>query len=169
MRDIFNEDSGLYAGQIPEAAKTYNAVAFHGGMNEHQLAISETTFGGLKSLSGQKGMIDYGTFMDLALQRCKTAREAILFIADILHQHGYASSGESVSLADTEEVWLMELVSKGEGERGVVWVARRVPDDAACSHANQARIRTWPRDGNDTMWANDTVSFAVSKGLYPKV
>ena len=134
-------------------------------MNEHQLAISETTFGGLAVLGGQKGLIDYGTLMDLALQRCKTAREAILFMDAILKQHGYASSGESFSIADTKEVWLMELVSKGAGELGAVWVARRVPDGSACSHANQARIRTWPRDDPDNnMYANDTVAFAVRKG-----
>ena len=103
-RDIYNEDSGAYSGQIPEADVTYNALAYHGGMNEHQLAISETTFGGLSSLGGQNGLIDYGTLMDLALQRCKTAREAILFIDSILKEHGYASSGESISIADTAEV-----------------------------------------------------------------
>ena len=168
MRDVYNEDSGAYTGQIPEAALTFNALAYHGGMNEHQLAISETTFGGLGSLGGQGGLIDYGTLMDLALQRCKTAREAITFIDSILKEHGYASSGESISIADTTEVWLLEIVSKGAGERGVVWVARRVPDDSACSHANQARIRTWPRDPDQAMWANDTVAFAVRKGLYPK-
>jgi len=168
MRPIYNEDSGTYAGQIPEAPETYNAIAYHGGMNEHQLAISETTFGGLSILGGQKGLIDYGTLMDLALQRCKTAREAITFIDQILKDHGYASSGESISIADTKEVWLMELVSKGAGEKGAVWVARRVPDDGVCSHANQARIRTWPRDDpENAMFANDTVSFAVSKGLFP--
>lgn len=108
--------------------------------------------------------------MDLALQRCRTAREAIHFIDKILAQHGYASSGESISIADTQEVWLMELVSKGKGEKGVVWVARRVPDDSACSHANQARIRTWPRnDPENTLFANDTVSFAIRKGLYLSV
>ena len=89
LRDIWNEDSGSYAGQIPEAPRTYNAVAFHGGMNEHQLAITETTFGGLSSLEGQDGLIDYGTLMDLALQRCRTAREAIRFIDRILAEHGY--------------------------------------------------------------------------------
>jgi dipeptidase len=167
MRDVFNEDSGSYSGQIPEAAHTYNAIAYHGGMNEHQLAISETTFGGLHSLGGQKGIIDYGSLMDLALQRCKTAREAITFMTGILAEYGYSSSGESFSIADTTEVWLMEVVSKGVGEKGVVWVARKVPDDGACSHANQARIRTWPRD-DTSMWANDTISFAVKKGLYPK-
>lgn len=167
MRQIFNEDTGAYAGEITEAAETYNVVGFHGGMNEHQLAISETTFGGLKSLSGQNGLIDYGTLMDLALQRCKTARQAIMFIDEITREYGYASSGESVSIADTKEVWLMELISKGAGETGIVWVARRIPDDSACSHANQARIRTWPRD-DTSLWANDTVSFAQSKGLYPK-
>lgn len=139
-------------GQIPEAPETYNAIAYHGGMNEHQLAISETTFGGLSILGGQKGLIDYGTLMDLALQRCKTAREAITFIDQILKDHGYvrikreesthqtvcvhpnfftlishiptvplrsvlqASSGESISIADTKEVWLMELVSKGKAQ-----------------------------------------------------
>ena len=168
MRDVFNEDSGAYSGQIAEAPHTYNAVAYHGGMNEHQLAISETTFGGLAALHGQKGLIDYGTLMDLALQRCRTAREAIRFIGEILSEYGYASSGESISIADATEVWLMELVSKGAGEKGVVWVARKVPDDSACSHANQARIRTWPRDDKVAMWANDTVSFAVKKGLYPE-
>ena len=167
-RQIYDEDSGAYAGEIPEAAHTYNAVAYHGGMNEHQLAISETTFGGLASLGGQGGLIDYGTLMDLALQRCTTAREAIRFIDAILREHGYASSGESISIADTEEAWLMELVSKGKGQKGAVWVAMRVPDDGVCAHANQARITTWPRDDpGSAMWANDTVSFAVSRGLYP--
>ena len=125
--------------------------------------------GEVLQLVALQGLIDYGSLMDLALQRCKTAREAITFIADITAEYGYASSGESMSIADTKEVWLLELVSKGAGERGIVWVARRVPDDSACSHANQARIRTWPRDDpENTMFANDTVSFAVKKGLYPK-
>ena len=168
LRTIINEDSGAYAGQIPEAEQTFNALAYHGGMNEHQLAIGETTFGGLAILGGQQGLIDYGSLMDLALQRCKTAREAIVFMDSILNQYGYASSGESFSIADTSEVWLLEIVSKGPGERGAVWVAQKVPDDSVGAHSNHARIRTWPRDAAIAMWANDTVDFAVRKGLYPE-
>eukprot|EP01062_Namystynia_karyoxenos_P031568 TRINITY_DN23419_c0_g1_i1.p1 TRINITY_DN23419_c0_g1~~TRINITY_DN23419_c0_g1_i1.p1 ORF type:complete len:570 (+),score=157.83 TRINITY_DN23419_c0_g1_i1:77-1786(+) len=168
MRDIWDQDSGRYLGQIPEAAHTYNVVGYTGGMNEHQLAIGETTFGGLKSLQGQEGaLVDYETLMTLALQRARTAREAIRVMDELVQKYGYASSGESFSIADTKEVWIMEMIGKGPGEKGAVWVARLVPDGWACSHANQARIRTWPRDTSVALWADDVVSFAKRKGLYP--
>lgn len=165
--DIHDWDSGVYLGQIPQVAHTYNVV---GHINEHGLSIGESTFDGLESLAHQENaLIDYGTLMFLVLQRAKTAREAITVIDTLLNTHGYASEGESFSIADRTEVWYMELIGKGPGEKGAVWVARKVPDGQVSAHANQARITTFPLNKPDEcLYSSDLVAFAKRKGLYPK-
>jgi dipeptidase len=167
MRRINEFGTGLYLGEIPEAPTTYNVI---GNMNEHQVAIGETTFGGLASLASQPGaVIDYYSLMWLALQRSTTAREAILTMDQLCADFGYASTGESFSVSDPNEVWHVDWIGKGAGHKGAVWVARRLPDNTASAHANQARITTWPWNdpANGTMWAADVVTFAVEKKLYP--
>lgn len=136
-------------GKIPQVRHTYNVV---GNMNEHQLAIGETTYGGRHELSSQQGaIIDYGSLIYLTLQRAKNAREAILVMTDLVEEYGYASEGESFSISDPNEVWIMEMIGKGEGEKGAVWVARMVPDGYICAHANQARITTFPLEGRTSI------------------
>jgi len=168
---IIDADSGRHLGDIPQVAHTYSYVglARYGGVNEHQVAIGETTFGGLPSLQEQPGAsVDYGTLMQLVLQRARSAQEALNVMTSLVAAHGYASEGESFSIADAREAWLLEMIGKGAGERGAVWVARRIPDGHVSGHANQARITTFPRD-DPANWrfADDVVSFAVRKGLYP--
>ena len=165
MRDIYEWDTGKYLGQIPQPEHTYSVV---GNMNEFQLAISETTFGGREELQSQSGAImDYGSLIYVTLQRAKTAREAIKVMTDLVEDYGYYSSGESFSIADPEEVWLLELIGKGEGEKGAVWVARRIPDGYISGHANQARITTFPLDDpNNCIYSKDVISFAREKGWY---
>lgn len=165
MRDITEWDTGKFLGRIPEAAHTYSVV---GNMNENQVAVGETTFGGREELQKQTGaIVDYGSLMYIALQRSKTAREAIKVMTDLVDKYGYASEGESFSISDPNEVWIMEMIGKGEGEKGAVWVAQRVPDGYICGHANQARITTFPmNDDENCMFANDVISFAREKGWY---
>ena len=182
MRDLYDWDSGKYLGQIPEVAHTYNVV---GNMNEWQLAIGETTYGGLECLWEGEGLMDYGTLIYISLQRCKTAREAIRNIAELTAKYGYISEGESFSIADTEEVWIMEMIGKGKFEKGMVWVAQRIPDGYICGHANQARITKFPlakknktsvtskdfkkfmTDMNiDCIYAEDVISFAKKNNFY---
>ncbi len=165
MRDIYEWDTGKYLGQISQPRHTYSVV---GNMNEFQLAISETTFGGRSELSSQEGAImDYGSLIYVTLQRAKTAREAIEVMTNLVEKYGYYSSGESFSIADPEEVWLMELIGKGEGEKGAVWVALKVPDGYISGHANQARITTFPKnDLENCRYSNDVISFAREKGWY---
>jgi dipeptidase len=141
MLDVYEWDSSKHLGQIKQAAHTYSVV---GNMNEHQLAIGETTFGGNGKLSDSTGIIDYGSLIYITLQRAKNAREAIKVISDLVTEYGYASSGESFSIADPNEVWIFEIIGKGQGNRGAIWVARRIPDGYVCGHANQARIQTFP-------------------------
>lgn len=142
MMDIYEWDTGKYMGKIPQAAQTYNVV---GNMNEHQLAIGETTFGGRQELWKQTGAImDYGSLIYVTLQRAKTAREAIVVMTDLVEKYGYASEGESFSISDPNEVWILEMIGKGEGEKGAVWVARMVPDGYVCAHANQAGSPLFP-------------------------
>ncbi len=164
MRQINEWDTGKYLGEIPQVERTYQRV---GNMNEHQLIIAETTYGGRPELEDPKGIMDYGSLIYVALERCKTAREAIKVIVDLANEYGYYSSGESFSLADTEEVWVMDLIGKGPDNKGIVWVARRVPDGYICSHANQARITTFPlNDPENCMYAPDVISFAREKGYF---
>ena len=165
MRKIIEWDTGKPLGSIPEVSHTYSVI---GNMNEHQLVISETTFGGRPELSKQTGAImDYGSLIYVTLQRAKTAREAIKIIASLVDDYGYASSGESFSIGDPKEVWIMELIGKGEGEKGAVWVALKVPDGYVSGHANQARITTFPlNDKDNCVYSNDVISFAREKGWF---
>ena len=164
MRRIEDWDSGKYLGDIPQIGHTYQRV---GNMNEHQLIIAETTYGGRPELEDPEGIMDYGSLIYVALERAKTAREAISIIVDLANTYGYYSSGESFSLADKEEVWVMDLIGKGPDNKGIVWVARRVPDGYICSHANQARISTFPlNDPENCMYAPDVITFAREKGYF---
>jgi len=166
MRDVYNWDTGVYLGQIKEATETFNVV---GNMNQFGLVIGETTYGGIAELQVQsKGLIDYGSLIWITLQRSKTAREAIATIGSLLAEYGYVSEGESFSIADPTEAWVMEIIGKGEFELGAVWVAKKVPAGHVTAHANQARITTFAPD-DDTLFAPDTVSFAKKYGFYPKV
>ena len=153
MLDVYEWDTGKFLGRIPQAAQTYSVV---GNMNEHQLAIGETTFGGRSELGNSQGIIDYGSLIYITLQRAKTAREAIYTIVKLTDEFGYYSSGESFSIADKDEVWIMELLGKGEGKKGIIWVARRIPDGYISGHANQARITTWPlANGRTSITSNE--------------
>lgn len=154
MMDVYEWDTGKFLGKIEQAAKTYNVV---GNINENQVSIGETTYGGLSELGSQEGaIIDYGSLIYITLQRSKTAREAIQMYHYLTSTYGYASSGESFSIADPNEVWILELIGKGNGEKGAVWVARMIPDGYVSGHANQARITTFPlADGKTSVTAND--------------
>ncbi len=165
MRAITEWDTGKPMGRIPQVAHTYSVV---GNMNEHQVAIGETTFGGREELARQKGAImDYGSLIYVALQRAKTAREAIGVMTSLVEEYGYASSGESFSIADPREVWILEMIGKGESEKGAVWVAVKVPDGYISGHANQARITTFPlNDPENCLYSRDVISFAREKGWY---
>ena len=164
IRKIYEWDTGKYLGDIPQVARTYQRV---GNMNEHQLIIAETTYGGRHELEDPKGIMDYGSLIYVALERAKTAREAINIIVDLANTYGYYSSGESFSFADKEEVWVMDLIGKGPNNKGIVWVARRVPDGYICSHANQARISTFPQnDPENCIFAPDVISFAREMGYF---
>ncbi len=164
MMDIYEWDTGKFLGRIPQALHTFNVV---GNMNEHQLAIGETTFGGREELVDTTAILDYGNLMFIALQRTKTAREAILLIAELVEKYGYYSEGESFSISDKNEVWIMEIIGKGPGNKGAVWVALRIPDGYICAHANQARITTFPlNDPENCLYAKDVISFARKKGYF---
>lgn len=164
MMDVVDWDSGKFLGRIPQVRETWSVV---GNMNEHQVAIGETTYGGRGDLKDPKGGIDYGSLMYIALQRAKTAREAIGVMTDLVEKHGYYSSGESFSIADPKEVWIMEMIGKGPDEKGAVWVARRVPDGYVCAHANHARISVFPLDDDDEcLYAKDVITFARKKGYF---
>ena len=163
VREVKDWDTGKPLCTIPQVAHTYNVV---GNMNEHQLTIGETTFGGRPELEVGEG-IDYGSLIYIALERCKTAREAIKCMTDLVAEYGYASSGETFSIADPNEVWMMELIGKGKVEKGAVWVATRVPDDCIAAHANQARFTTINfKDKANWMWSKDVVKFARKQGYY---
>ena len=163
MREVKDWDTGKPLCTIPQVAHTYNVV---GNMNEHQLSIGETTWGGRPELETGEG-IDYGSLIYIALERCKTAREAIKCMTDLVAEYGYASSGETFSIADPNEVWMMELIGKGKVEKGAVWVATRVPDDCIAAHANQARFTTINfKDKENWMWSKDVVKFARKQGYY---
>ena len=165
MRDIYEWDTGKFLGKIPQPAHTYSVI---GNMNEFQVAIGETTYGGRGELGSQKGAImDYGSLIYVALQRSKTVREAIDVMTSLVKEFGYASSGESFSIADPNEVWILELIGKGEGEKGAVWVAVKIPDGYISGHANQARITTFPlNDKDNCVYAEDVITFARGKGWF---
>ncbi len=157
-------DTGKYLGEIEQVAETYNVV---GNMNEHQVAIGETTFGGRKELSDPKAIMDYGSLMYIALQRAKTAREAIDVITGLVAKYGYYSSGESMSISDANEAWIFEIIGKGPTNKGAVWVARKIPDGYISGHANAARIRQFPlNDPENTIYSTDVISFAREQGWF---
>lgn len=164
MRKIYDWDTKEYHGQIPEAAETYNVI---GNINEYQVSIGETTFGGREEMVDTTGLIDYGSLIYIALQRSKTAREAIKVMTTLAETYGYCSEGETFTICDPDEAWIMEMMGKGPGSKGVVWVALRIPDDAVCAHANQSRIRTFDqKDKKNVMFSKDCISFAREKGWF---
>lgn len=164
MLDIYEWDTGRLLGKIKQVEHTYQVV---GNMNENQVSIGETTYGGRHELQDTTAIIDYGSLIYIALQRAKTAREAIKIMTDLVAEHGYYSEGESFSIADPDEVWIMEMIGKGVGNKGAVWVARRVPEGYICAHANQARITTFPlKDPNNCLYSKDVISFAREKGYF---
>ena len=171
MLNIVEWDTSKPLGQIPQVPHTYKTV---GNMNEHQLIIGETTWGGRLELMDSTAIMDYGSLIYVALQRARTAREAIQVIVDLANEYGYASEGESFSIADKNEAWVMDLIGKGvemkDGKnvnKGLVWVARRIPDGYICAHANQARIQTFPlNDPEHCLYAPDVIEFARSKGYF---
>ncbi|MCK4888944.1 MAG: C69 family dipeptidase, partial [Candidatus Aminicenantes bacterium] len=164
MLDVYEWDTGKFLGQIKQVRRTFNVV---GNMNEHQVSIGETTYGGRKELRNKKGIIDYGSAMYIALQRSKTAREAIKVMTGLFDEYGYYSSGESFSISDKNEVWIMEVIGKGEGLKGANWVAVRIPDGYISAHANQARIRKFPlNDPKNCLYGKDTISFAREMGYF---
>ncbi len=164
MREVYDWDSGKFLGRIPEARQTYNVV---GNINEHQVTIAETTFGGREELVNEEGIIDYGSLIYIALQRSKTAREAIDVMTSLVEEYGYYSSGESFTIADPNEVWIMEMIGKGPGRKGAVWVAIRVPDDCISAHANQSRIRQFPlKDKKNCLYSKDVIKFAREMGYF---
>lgn len=164
MMDIREWDTGRYLGKIPQATYTYSVI---GNMNEHQLTIGETTYGGRSELRNRDGIMDYGSLIWVTLQRAKTAREAITVMVDLCEKHGYYSSGESFSIADPNEVWIFEIIGKGQGRKGILYVARRIPDGYISAHANQARITTFPlNDPDNCIYAPDVITFARDKGWF---
>ncbi len=164
MRKIFEWDTGRYLGEIPEAAKTYTTI---GNMNEHGLTISESTWGGRHELEDTTGIMDYGSLIYVTLERARTPREAIKIMTDLVKDYGYHSSGESFSIADSEEAWILELIGKGGKEKGAVWVARRIPDDCISGHANQPRIHKFPlKDKDNTIYSPDVIKFARKMGYF---
>lgn len=164
MLNINEWDTGKYLGQIEQAKKTYNVI---GNMNEFQLTIAETTFGGREELVDSTGVIDYGSLIYITLQRTHTAREAIQTMDKLVQEYGYYSSGESFTIADPNEIWIMEMVGKGPGIRGAVWVAVRIPDDCIAAHANQSRIHQFNMDDKENcMYSSDVISFAREKKYF---
>lgn len=164
MRKIYDGDTNHYHGEIAEAPYTYAVMGY---INEHQVGITETTFGGRSELEDPKGIIDYVSLMTIALQRSKTAREAIRVMTSLVQEYGYASEGESFSIADPNEVWILEMIGKGPQEKGAVWVAIRIPDDCIACHANQSRIHQFNmKDKKNVMYAKDVITFARKKGYF---
>lgn len=164
LLDIHEWDTGKYLGKIKQAEQTYSVI---GNMNEYQLTIGETTFGGRPELENPNGIMDYGSLIYTTLQRAKDAREAIKVMTSLVEEYGYYSSGESFSIADPNEVWVMEMIGKGPGAKGAVWVAVRIPDGYVTSHANHARITTFPlNDKENCIYSKDVISFAREKGYF---
>lgn len=171
MIPVYEWDTGRFLTNIPQVAKTYSTV---GNMNENQVIIAETTYGGREELVDETGLMDYGSLIYITLQRATTAREAIDIMVELANTHGYASSGESFSVADENEAWIFEIIGKGtkmvDGKnvnKGIVWVARRIPDGYICAHANQARISTFPlNDPENCIYSEDVISFAREMGYF---
>lgn len=164
MLDIYDWDTAKYLGQIKQVPKTYNVI---GNINEFQVTIGETTFGGRPELADSTGIIDYGSLIYIALQRASTAREAIQVMTELVNEYGYYSEGESFTVADPNEAWILEMIGKGPGVRGAVWVAVRIPDDCIAAHANQSRIHKFDMDDKENcMYSPDVISFAREKGYF---
>lgn len=164
MRDVVDWDTHVYHGQIPEAHVTYTV---NGNINEYQVTIGETTCGGREEMIDPQGIIDYGSLIHIALQRSKTAREAIKVMTTLAQTYGYCSSGESFTICDPNEAWIMEMLGKGPGSKGVVWVAQRIPDNAISGHANQSRIGKFNmKDKKNVMYSKDVIKFARDKGWF---
>ncbi|MFH1530860.1 MAG: C69 family dipeptidase [Pseudomonadota bacterium] len=158
LLDVHEWDTGKFMGRIPQVPRTYAVV---GLMNEHQVTIGETTYGGREELVSDQGVLDYGSLMFITLQRAKTAREAVELMGALVAEHGYRSSGEAFTIGDPDEVWFMGMIGKGKGRKGAVWVARRVPDGSVSAHANTVRIGTFPlNDQKNTLYSEDVISFA---------
>lgn len=164
MRQIYDWDTNVHHGQIPEAAETYNVV---GNINEWQVTVGETTFGGREEMVDSTGIMDYGSLIYVALQRSKTAREAIKVMTTLAETYGYNSEGETFTICDPNEAWIMEMMGCGAGSKKVVWVALRIPDDAVCAHANQSRIRTFDqKDKKNVMFSKNVVKYAREQGWF---
>ena len=164
MRKVYDWDTNEYHGEIPEAEETYNVI---GNINEYQVSIGETTFGGREEMVDTTGILDYGSLIYIALQRSKTAREAIKVMTGLVETYGYCSEGETFTICDPNEAWIMEMMGKGPGSKGVVWVALRVPDDAICAHANQSRIRTFNiKYKKNVMVSDDCIGYARRMGWF---
>jgi dipeptidase len=164
LLDIYELDTGKYLGKIKQIGHTYSVV---GNINEHQVSIGETTWDGRAELQDTTAIMDYGSLMYVALQRAKTAREAIQIMGDLVAEYGYYSTGESFSIADPQEVWIMDIIGKGPGRKGAVWVARRIPDGYICAHANQPRIKKVPfKDKENCLYEPEVISLAREKGYF---
>lgn len=164
MRKIFDWDTGEYHGEIPEAPVTYNVI---GNINEFQLSIGETTYGGREEMVDTTGILDYGSLIYVTLQRAKTAREAISVMTSLVEKYGYCSSGETFSICDPNEAWIMEMMGTGPGSKGVVWVAMRIPDNAICAHANQSRIGKFDiKDKKNVVCSKNVISYARKMGWF---
>lgn len=164
MRKVYDWDTNEYHGEIPEAEETYNVI---GNINEYQVSIGETTFGGREEMVDTTGILDYGSLIYIALQRSKTAREAIKVMTELTETYGYCSEGETFTIYDPNEAWIMEMMGKGPGSKGVVWVALRIPDDAICAHANQSRIRTFnKKDKKNVIVSDDCIGYARRMGWF---
>jgi len=164
MLDIYEWDTGKYIGKIKQVEKTYSVI---GNINEHQVSIGETTFTGREELIDTTGLIDYGSLIYITLQRSRSAQEAIKVMTDLVSEYGYYSSGESFSIADPNEVWILEMIGKGVNNKGAVWVSQRIPDDCVSGHANQARITNFPlNDKKNCLYSPDVISFAREKGYF---
>lgn len=164
MRQIYDWDSGVYHGEIEEAPVTYNVI---GNINEFQLSIGETTYGGREEMVDSTGILDYGSLIYVTLQRAKTAREAISVMTSLVEKYGYNSEGETFSICDPNEAWIMEMQGTGAGSKGVVWVAMRIPDDAICAHANQSRIGKFNmKDKKNVLYSKNIISYARKMGWF---
>ena len=164
MRKIFDWDTGEYHGEIPEAPVTYNVI---GNINEFQLSIGETTYGGREEMVDTTGILDYGSLIYVTLQRAKTAREAIAVMTSLVEKYGYCSEGETFSICDPNEAWIMEMMGTGPGSKGVVWVAMRIPDNAICAHANQSRIGKFDmKDKKNVLYSKNVISYARKMGWF---
>ena len=164
MRQIYDWDSGVYHGEIEEAPVTYNVI---GNINEYQLSIGETTYGGREEMVDSTGILDYGSLIYVTLQRAKTAREAISVMTSLVEKYGYNSEGETFSICDPNEAWIMEMQGTGAGSKGVVWVAMRIPDDAICAHANQSRIGKFNmKDKKNVLYSKNVISYARKMGWF---